>query len=197
MPHKVHLTSLIDAAANTRLAVIYYRKGVTGKRCPPRLVEPYSFAEGKQDVLIRCFQLEQDGNAELSGWRFFMAHKLHAVEVTNLPFRPRRKVVLPTGEVKSFATPEPAWNHEGRLLYRDYVGDAIADGELDPGEIFDLEGLKQKHKLTEADIRFVHASIYHRCLGSVLDDAQFSDEEVQEIRFLHRAMRSLGWAVGD
>jgi hypothetical protein len=192
-----HVTTLIDMASSSCLAVVFYRKGATRSTIRPRLVEPYSFVEGKQDFLINCYQREEAGDCDRCGWRFFMAHKLDAVEPTAVKFRPRRKVTLPSGELHAYAEPSPHWDGEGRKLYRDVVGDALADGELDPGEMFDLHGMRQQHKLTDDDVRFVHASIYHRCLGSVIDDGFVTEQEVEQIRFLHRAMKSLGWCVGD
>lgn len=193
----LHIETLIDAAANTRLAVMFYRKGVTRAAIPARLVEPYSFTDGKQDIMVRCYQLQQDDDASLSGWRFFMAHKIDRVEPTTIQFKPRRRISLPTGEVTAQYEPSPHWSDEGRRLYRDLVGDAIADGSISPGERFDISAVKAKCKLKEEDIRFVHASVYHRCLGAVLDDGFIADHELEEIRFLHQAMRMLGWAVGD
>ena len=184
-------------AATRRLAVMYYRKGVTRAKIPPRLVEAYTFTEGKQDLMVRCFQLEQDGDAGVSGWRFFMSHKIDRVEPTSIEFKPRRRITLPTGEVCDSFLPSEHWENDGRRVYRDFVGDALADGAIDAGERFDLEGIKQKYKLTPDDIRYVHASVYHRCLGAVLDDGFLTDDEESQIRFLHGAMSSLGWSVGD
>lgn len=195
--HSEHVTTLIDMASNQRLAIMFYRKGVTRATIPPRLIEPYTFVDGKQDLMIRCYQLEQDGDAAVAGWRFFMAHKIDRVEPTTLPFKPRRRITLPSGEISQEFTPSEHWENDGRRVYRDFVGDALADGVIDPGERFDIEGIKQKYKLTPDDIRYVHASVYHRCLGCVLDDGFVTDDEESQIRFLHGAMRSLGWSVGD
>jgi len=178
-------------------AIIYYRQGVTTSTSKPRLIEPYSFAAGKQDLMVRAYQLEKDGDAEESGWRFFMSHKIAVVEPTNIKFKPRRKIVLPEGKITFSAIPDEHWQAPGRQLYRNIVGDAIADGELSPGEVFDIEGVKYKYKLEMEDIRFVHAAIYARCLNAVLVDGFIEAEEVEEIRFLHDAMRRLGWAVGE
>lgn len=193
----IHVSTLVECASDQCLAVVYYRKGVASKGIKPRLIEPYCFTGGRQDLMIRCFQLEHDGDADESGWRFFMVHKIDRVEKTTLRFKPRRKIKLPTFELSEQFEPDPSWSHNGRRSYRDYVGDAIADGRLDPDEIFDLEKLKSDHRLTEDDLRFVHASVYHRCLGSVLEDGFFCHEEIEQIRFLHNSLRLLGWAVGD
>lgn len=197
MSGSVHVESLIDAASNQRLAVLFYRKCVRSDVTKPRLVEPYSFSDGRQDLMVRCYQLEHDGDASESGWRFFMSHKIANVEKTTLPFRPRRKITLPTGEVKQACIPDLNWESEGRRVYRDYVADALADGVLSPHEKFDIEGVKQRFKLKDEDIRFVHAALYHRCLGEVLLDGCVDQDELSQIKFLHEALRQMGWAVGD
>ena len=95
--HNPELSRLVDLAANRRLAVVYYRKGATSATIRPRLVEPYTFVEGRQDLMIRCYQLEHDGDASESGWRFFMSHKIDRVEATAIEFKPRRRITLPSG----------------------------------------------------------------------------------------------------
>lgn len=194
-----HTEVLVDLAANSCLAVIFYRKGVTKHTIKPRLIEPYAFVEGKQDQMVRAYQLEHDGDADQSGWRFFMLHKIDRVEPTQIRFKPRRKITLPTGEIdeKLSVPSSPHWENEARRAYRDWVGDALADGKLNAEELVALKGFRKEHGLTDEDTRFVHASIYHRCLGSVLDDGFVTQDEIDQIHFLHRAMRALGWAVGD
>lgn len=194
-----HTEVLVDLAANNCVAVLFYRKGATSSTIRPRLIEPYAFVDGKQDQMVRAYQLDHGGDASESGWRFFMMHKIDRVEPTTMRFKPRRKITLPTGEIDEThsSKPDPHWANEARRAYRDWVGDALADGKLTPEELAALKGFRAEHGLTDDDIRFVHASVYHRCLGSVLDDGFVSQEEIDQIHYLHRAMRALGWAVGD
>lgn len=188
---------MVDMASRSCCAVVFYRKGVTKETIRPRLVEPYCFSVGKQDMMVKCFQLQHGESTDESGWRFFMAHKIEEVRPTSVKFRPRTKITLPEGGVDEIFTPDPSWGIPGRKDYRDYVGDALADGVVDAGERFDIEGIKQRYKLSIDDVRFVHASIYHRCLGAVLDDGFVTPVEIDQIRFLHQTMRNLGWCVGD
>lgn len=191
-----HVDTIVEMAKQSRLVVIYYRKGISRGVSKPRLIEPYAFVQGKQDLMVRAFQLQHGDDQGESGWRFFMSHKLEGADPTGITFRPRRPIKLPTGVVDSPDSLSEHWS-EGRQRYRDIVADALADGWIDPAEAVRLKEFKLKHSLTDDDTRFVHASIYHRCLGAVLDDGFISDREVEEIRFLHTAMRSLGWAVGE
>ena len=197
VPHSEHVRTLIDMSIRSCCAVVLYRKGATRATIRPRLVEPYSFVSGKQDTMIKCWQLEHGGDAEESGWRFFMAHKIDDVQPTSLSFRPKITPTLEHGEAAEVFDQSPHWQSEGRKFYRDLVGDALADGELSEEERADIADLVSKYRLTHEDTRYVHASIYHRCLGSVLDDGMIAAVELDQIRYLHRTMKSLGWAVGD
>lgn len=190
---------LVESATKQRLASLWYRKGPTDAAIPVRLIEPYSFVEGEQDLMIRCYQVEQHGCTPEKGcgWRFFMAHKIVEVKVTDRAFKPRRKITLPTGEVTELnCAGSPNWE-EGRRAYRDLVGDALADGVLDAGEVAQAAECRRRFKLRDEDVRYVHASIYHRCLGAVLGDGFVSQDEIDQVRYLHRSMHALGWCVGD
>lgn len=191
-----HIDTIVDMARLGRLAVIYYRKGVAKGVSKPRLIEPYTFVQGKQDLMIRGFQLQHGDDTDESGWRFFMSHKIEGAEPTGIEFKPRRQIKLPTGEIETKTAISEHWS-ESRQLYRDIVADALADGWIDPSEAVAIKEFKARHSLTDDDTRFVHAAVYHRCLGAVIDDGFVTERELEEIRFLHTAMRSLGWAVGD
>lgn len=192
-----HVEVLIESAANARLAVLYCRKGATAEYSAPRLEEPYSFAQGKQDLMVRCFQLEHDGDTDESGWRFFMSHKIQHAEPISIAFKPRRKVVLPTGEVTHVYEPDPNWKMKGRQQYRDLICNALADGRVDPREFANLQAIKKELGLDQDDIRYVHAALYHRCLGYIIEDGVVQEPEVEQIAFVHETMRKLGWAVGE
>lgn len=192
-----HIETLVRMASNQRLAELHYRKGVTGGTIKPRLVEPYHFVQGTQSIMVRCYQLQHGEDASESGWRFFMAHKIHWVEETTIEFRPRRKITLPTGAIAEAFEMKPTWEADGRRAYRDVLSGCLADGTLSTGERCDLHQIVQKYKLTDDDVRFVHASTYHHCLGAVIEDGFVSEKEIADIRFLHDSMHKLGWAVGE
>lgn len=186
-----HAQLIVDLASANRCVEIWYRKGATSEPIHPRTIEPYTWVEGKQDLMIRAYQVEPE-----PGWRFFMVHKIEAARDAGSRFKPRRAVNLPTGIISESYTPTPNWT-EGRRQYRDLVGDAMADGKLDAAERVELARLRLAYELTADDTRYVHASIYHRCLGAIIDDGWITDDEQEQIRYLHRVMTALGWAVGD
>lgn len=186
-----HAQLIVDLASANRCVEIWYRKGATSEPIHPRTIEPYTWVEGKQDLMIRAYQVEPE-----PGWRFFMVHKIEAARDAGSAFKPRRAVHLPTGIISESYIPTPNWT-EGRRLYRDLVGDAMADGKLDAAERAEIARVHRAYELTAADTRYVHASIYHRCLGAIIDDGWITDDEQDQIRYLHRVMTALGWAVGD
>lgn len=186
-----HLGVLIKAARTNNRALMWYRKSVSRKPIVERLVEPYSLNSGKQDTLVRCYQVGPE-----AGWRTFMVHKIERLEITPEMYHPRRKVTLCDAEIEPVYEPSPFWT-EGRIAYRDMVCDALADGFVSKHELAEIKSLIESSKLTLDDTRYVHASLFHRCLGAVLEDGFISDEEVAEIRFLHKVFAALGWTVGQ
>lgn len=199
MPHTQHLRTLIDAASRTRRAVVVYGRCIpqSGSAITPssRVIEPYSFFgnAGGPDTIIRCYQVEEGGDPSRAGWRFLVAHKLVAVQPTLTTFNPRLPVCIPKDPSPERAESES----EARRAYRDCVWDLLATGEIEAGDLFHIESIKEQHAVTKEDMRAVHASVYYRCLGAAMVDGSVSDDEAEQLAFLHRAMRFLGWALGD
>lgn len=186
-----HVRLLVNLARDNRCADIWYRKGATREPLHPRTIEPYTWVEGKQDLMIRAYQVEPE-----PGWRFFMCHKIEEARDAGSAFKPRRAVHLPDGVISESYKPTPNWT-EGRKAYRDLVGDALADGKIDAAEREEIGRVRRVYNLTPDDVRYVHAALYHRCLGAIIDDGWITDDEQEQIRYLHRTMTALGWAVGD
>ncbi len=197
MPNVLHnddaVALLQAAAAATCLARIRYLKHPTLEKNPWRTVEPYGFTQGKQDMMIRCHQIDPE-----DGWRFFMVHKIAEVDVTKEKFVPRVRVTMPTGQVHTpFGNDvEAPWSDRVQR-YRDAVSDALADGTVSPDELTELRRLIESSGITQGEREFVHVSLYHRCLGAVLDDKVIDVEEKMQLRFLHRVMGHLGWSIGE
>jgi len=185
------LRELIAIASRTHLAELHYRKGVTSVSARARIVEPYNLTQGKQDAMVRCYQRQPK-----EGWRFFMIHKLDRVADTGEAFEPRARITLPTAHVTTTAEPESGWT-PGLKGYRNLVSDAMADGVVTAQELRQIEQYKREHNITRDQLRFVHASVFHRCLGAVLDDGIVDDEERRQIRFLNKVLSKLGWSVAD
>lgn len=183
--------TLIRLARGHRVAELYYRKGATDHTIKPRLIEAYNWTEGKQDIMVRAYQIAPE-----EGWRFFMVHKIARVGDGGVDFHPRKPVSLPDGVVTEAYEPSPHWE-DPRRAYRDLVSDALADGKIDRDEAAAINKFVSESGLTEADKRYVHASLYHRCLGAVLDDGFLDDVELMQIWFLHEVFKRLGWHVGQ
>jgi len=185
------LRRLIKLAKRQKTVALTYRKGVTNDTAHERTVEPYNFVQGKQDVMVYCYQV-----APKEGWRFFMLHRIESVKDAGFAYEPRRPVTLPTGEIEQRYQQSPDWS-DPKQMYRDLVSDGLADWKLTEKEAIEIIELRAKHKLSLADIRFVHASLYHRCLGAVVEDGFLTNTEVRQIRYLHKMLGKLGWCVGD
>lgn len=186
-----HLGVLVKAARSSNRVLMWYRKAVSRKPIVERLVEPYNLITGKQDMLVRCYQVGPE-----AGWRTFMVHKIERLEVTPEIYHPRRKATICDAELQPVYEPSPFWT-DARKDYRDIVCDALADGNVSAQEMTDIKAFLVDRGLTHDDTRYVHASLYHRCLGAVLEDGFVSEDEVKEIRFLHRVFAALGWTVGQ
>lgn len=184
---------IVQLAQHHRVAAIRYRKHATRELDPLRLVEPYNFTQGKQDMMIRCFQIEPK-----PGWRFFMIHKIDEVKDAGQDFHPRVKITLSDGDIDTRYRDEVAsvWR-EGLQQYRDMVSDALADGFVSRSELKEIDKCKRAHSIRDDEAKYVHISLYHRCLGAVLDDEKVDNEEIAQIRFLHRVLSQLGWSIED
>lgn len=185
------LQTIVTAGLQRHLVEVLYRKKATATHEPLRLVEPYGLTQGKQDPLVRCYQIRPE-----EGWRFFMIHKLEQARDTGAAFTPRAHITLDRCILEKPQEDLGPWTPSLRA-YRNVVSDALADGKLTRGEVQEAEACRTEHGLAPEQVRFVHASLYHRCLGAVLEDGVFDDAERQQIKFVHLVLRHLGWSVGD
>jgi len=186
-----HMKKLIELAQNRRVVELAYRKHLSSGEAVPRLVEPYNFTQGQQDVILRCYQLEPD-----QGWRFFMVHKIDEIRDGGEPFQPRVTVTLDEADLDPSKRPQGSGVWSDRVKrYRDLVSDAMADETVTKDELEEIRGYVKDSGLTEEERKFVHASLFHRCLGAVIEDGEVSTSEVAQIQFLHRVLKALGWGV--
>lgn len=182
---------LVELASRQRAAYLYYRKGATSAALKKRVVEAYKFTQGKQDMMVRCFQTEPE-----EGWRFFMLHKIERVEDSGRSFEPRAKITLDTGVIADDYGVSDAWSDPVQE-YRNMVCAALADGVVTPFEKALLGQFKSDNKLTLDQVRYVHGSIFHRCLGAILEDGVIDNAELKELAWLQSVFHELGWSVGD
>lgn len=183
--------TLVELGSNRRLAALYYRKRTASKDLPRRLVEPYNFTQGHEDVMVRCYQIEPE-----EGWRFFMLHKIDHVADAGAIFNPRRQVRLDTGELDLTYEERRYWTPELQT-YRDLVCDALADEKVTKAERLEIEAYAMNNGLSLPQLRFVHASIFHRCLGAIIADGEVDADERVQLKFLNRVLNALGWSVTD
>ncbi len=192
------MQTLIDLASNNRVARIHYRKTISAANDQPRLVEAYNLTVGQGDPMVRVYQLSPD-----EGWRFFMIRKITQVDDGGSAFEPRAAVTL--GD--SIREPKPLDNLESleeepieqdrSAHYQALVGDAMADGTVSPDEFQSIQQFISASGLTTSEMHFVHATLFHQCLGAILEDGRVDDHECAQIQFLHRVLQVLGWGVVD
>ncbi len=75
-----------------------------------------------------------------------------------------------------------------RELYQHYLEDALADGVLTDQEADELESLREKQALSEAEVRMVALSIYRRALQAAVADARVTAEEDETLRRLQELL---------
>ena len=164
---QTQMKSLTELGTSKRLAAVRYRKSFRGGNSLVRLIEPYTFTRGEQDIMLRCYQLEPD-----AGWRFFAVNKISQV------------------------SDEAVWT-EDLLAYSELVSGALADDRVTREERDEIEEFSKEHSLNIERRRFVHAALFHRCLGAVLDDGVIDAQERAQLKFLDRVLSSLGWSITD
>lgn len=190
---KEKMTQLASLGAKRRVVEVHYRKHLTKPDSVARLVEPYNFTQGQQDIMLRCFQLEPD-----PGWRFFMVHKIDRIEDGGSGFEPRVRIALDTQTLGQDATDVISTAHLERVRkYRDLVLDAIADNRVTKEEQEQIEAFRVESDLSDAERDYVHAALFHRCIGAIVEDGQVTQEERQQVIFLQRVLTKLGWGLAS
>lgn len=187
----VNLRTLVELATNRRLAALRYQKdtGVGDDR--PRLVEPYNITPGQRDLMLRCYQIQPD-----EGWRFFMVRKIKGVQDGGEPFQPRVKVTISPRDIRIEGPADDRPPESDRVAaYRTMVSDALADDAVTKEEFDQIRRFVASSGLTNSEMQFVHASLFHSCLGAIIEDGCVDANERAQIRFLHKVLRALGWGV--
>jgi predicted DNA-binding transcriptional regulator YafY len=185
------LDQLTDLAVKQRVVVLTYQKSLSDSNPPKRLIEPYSLSQGKQDIMLRAYQLEPE-----EGWRFFMLHKIVEISDNGSPFTPRRKVTIQTGEIFQTFQPYENWT-DAVQKYRNMVLSFLSDRIITEDEKIQLQKFVKKHNLQLTEIRSVHFSIFSECLQHILKDGIVDDGEAQEIGLLNNCLISCGYGIGS
>lgn len=182
---------IVALARENRLAEVVYRKALTDRSPGTRKVEFYSLTQGREDVMLRAYQVSYR-----PGWKFFMLHRLVEVKDAGRPFVPRRPVTASLEELRRVYEPWARWDDAVRE-YRDLVLAALADMTVTREEARALARFRKDRAVSDEMMRSVHASVFSNCLAHILDDGVVDDAEREEIRHLHVCFGRLGWAVGD
>ena len=187
--NKEILEQLKGIAERNHVAVIQYKKSPLDNNPPLRLIEPYSVTQGKQDMLLRAYQLDAE-----EGWRFFMLHKIIDVRDHGTIFTPRRKVTLAQGIITHVFEPYEAWNQSVKE-YRDLILSVLSDMRVTNWEKEAIDGFKLRNKISDPQIRSVHLSIFSTCLQHKLSDGLIEDEEESEIHTINECLTICGYGI--
>lgn len=183
------MNALIDLAKKNRVAKIIYQKASTDLNPHPRLIEPYSLTQGKQDIMLRAYQLDPE-----EGWRYFMFHKITQISDGDKIFTPRRRMSFIHGIVAKTYEPYEAWN-ESVQEYRNIVLNCLADYKITKKESFMLENFKSTNNITPEQMRSVHASIFSNCLNHIISDGIVDTSEEQQLFTINVCLSACGWGI--
>lgn len=106
----------------------------------------------------------------------------------------RRETVRPHPEA---AAPAPLSAQDRRGEYWDALKAVLADLTVTPDEITYLERKRQGLRLSEAEVRSLHARAFTGLVADLTDDHEIDDTEANWIAVLAGALRQLGWSPGD
>lgn len=191
MPKAGVLEDLADLARKREMAVLWYQKAVGEKLTAGRLVEPYSYTQGKQDVMVRCYQIEPE-----EGWRFFMHHRIHRVHASGKTFKPRTKTTICDGVLHEAFEPWDQWTEIAKE-YRNKICEALADMNLDETEREQIKAFSSIHSIPEETSASVRGAIFHACMTHFLDDGRLTVYERVQLAKLNDFLRELGGGIFD
>jgi len=185
------MDKLKSLAKQNHLVLIKYQKTAIDIDPPHRLIEPYSLTQGKQDIMLRAYQILPE-----EGWRYFMFHKIIAIDDGNADFTPRRKMTFIEGFITYTYEPCEAWNNSAQN-YRNMILDCLADMKITLEEKTKIENFKRAHNITPEQIRSIHASIFANCLNHILSDGIIEDNEQSQLNILNQCLIDCGGGIVD
>ncbi|MFA6636727.1 MAG: WYL domain-containing protein [Candidatus Omnitrophota bacterium] len=185
------IDQLTELAVKHHVVSLVYQKSLSDLTPSPRLIEPYSLSQGKQDIMLRAYQLAPE-----EGWRFFMLHKIIGISDNGTSFKPRKKVTIQTGEITPTFHPYESWT-DAVQKYRNMVLSFLSDRVITEGEKKKLQKFVEEENLQISEIRGVHLSIFSECLQHVLRDGIVDDGEAREIELLNNCLTSCGYGINS
>lgn len=182
---------LSECSRLRRRARLVYRKTFETAGSEPRIVEPAKLLIGKQDVLLRCWQVRPE-----NGERTIMLHRIASAEMTAEPYGRIRSPSVHLGEVLNYATPDPRWT-PAMKGYRDLIGDVLADGTVTQAELDALLGHRRNHPdLSDEQVRLVNESLMDRLRREVEEDGVVTDDERRQVANLESLLAQVEQSPG-
>lgn len=82
-------------------------------------------------------------------------------------------------------------------IYLEEVVSALADLEIDDEELAAIKKLRSELELGDGVVRALHAKVYTSMMLRYTEEGILDESERGNLRRLHEALRTLGWAPGD
>jgi hypothetical protein len=79
-------------------------------------------------------------------------------------------------------------HRRGRLLYQAYLEQALEDGVLSTEELNELDAIRAKSDISEAETRMVALAVYRRALKDAAADARITEQEDATLRTLQQQL---------
>lgn len=200
------IEAMMELLASGHACSIKYDK-LDGKPCVSRLIIPKRLVDGPGGLLIQAYQIEPE-----SGPRMFYADQIHGVESGRaLTDAERKRTSFLTGEVVSYRVAKrtlnesapaagsetqphaAAWRSDWFIAYFTAVRSAVLDGKVSRSEAVNLQGLRTRLQLTEAQVWATHAHIYAQELLAMSVDGAFDENDARSLASLRKCLTILGW----
>lgn len=105
-----------------------------------------------------------------------------------------RATFVGTGQATMAPSPQ---RESGVAEYWDAVTTALSDWELDSQEAGSLAAYRKKLRLSDGEVRWVHARVFSGLLADASADRVIQPAEAEALFRVAQALRALGWAPGD
>lgn len=177
---------IIESAASSRHIIrIRYRKTDSDLNPPHRLAEPYSMSQGRQDIMLKAYQIEPE-----NGYRFFVLQKIVDVVDTGNTFTPRRAIRKKT--IKDCENNIPDNWPDRMKAYQGLVMGILADSIVTAQELRAAETCRQTRSISDNERRLVHECLYMDCFRNIMADGAIDDEERSALISIDKNLSLLG-----
>lgn len=154
-----------------------------------RHLEPYSLTPGREEAILRAFQISPE-----EGWRYFLLDKIVGIRLGEV-FEPRQALHLELGELEDRFNPWPESWDEDVIEYRNAVVETLANMNVDSGEVQALQHMRDEIGISVELMRGVHYMIFKNCLEQIVEDGVVTEAELAQIKELNACLQRCGAGI--